>query len=169
MTPHEIELAQALGRPISAQLAGIIAELMKADGRSRRIDLAISAAINFKGVFDPQFAWRWGAGGDEIEGWREGKRCAFLDPVQFVPRWTASLDAALELVPADWFYRVGRTSCFQAWAGVYKEHPDHTIDGETEFNFKREYWEKPDIEPVIALCIVALEARRVIAIGKVRP
>jgi hypothetical protein len=60
----------------------------------RELDLAISVAINFRNVFGGDYEWRWGAGGDEIEGHRGGKRIAFLDPRQFVPRWTGSIDAA---------------------------------------------------------------------------
>jgi hypothetical protein len=73
------------------------------------------------------------------------------------PLYTASLDAALTLVPEGWFWRAGRTSVFQAWAGVNRTHPDH-CDKNDEFFARREYWE-PTWTPVLALCSAALRAR----------
>jgi len=74
-----------------------------------------------------------------------------------VPAYTASLDAALMLVPDGWYWRAGRTSAFQAWAGVNRYHPDH-CDKNDEFFAKREYWE-PSWTPVLALVSCALRAR----------
>lgn len=75
-----------------------------------------------------------------------------------VPDFCGSIDAALKLVPEGWYWRVGRTAAFQAWAAVYETHPDHGEPGRNEFFWHREYWQ-PESTPPIALCIVALQAR----------
>lgn len=77
-----------------------------------------------------------------------------------VPDFCGSIDAALTLVPKNWFWRCGRTSIYQAWALINEMHPDHCDTGWNEFAWKREAWE-PDSTPAIALCIVALQARAV--------
>lgn len=146
-----------------ATLEPLILELEGACVPARALDLEISVAVNFKGAFNAPIvgSWRWGAGGDEIEGYNaHGKRVSFLDPVQFVPQWTASLDWAVELVPDSWFWRAGRTSLFRAWAGVYATHPDHGEPGRNEFFFRREYFQPQQTTPAMALCICALQAHR---------
>lgn len=124
----------------------------------RYLDLEIAVAVDFEGVFSRFYDWKWGAGGDEIEGHSGGKRCAFLDPVQFVPHWTGSLDAAVKLVPEGWFWRVGRTSLFPGWANVHATHPDHGQPGENEFHFHSESYHNPAAPPVVCLVICALQA-----------
>lgn len=73
------------------------------------------------------------------------------------PAYTSSLDAAMTLVPEGWFWRVGHTTSYQAWAFVNRCHPDHADKGD-EHSFKREHWE-PKSTPALALCIAALRAR----------
>ena len=47
--------------------------------------------------------------------------------------YTGSIDAAVTLVPAGWFWQVGYTTSFQAWANVYQTHP--TTARKTRTNF----------------------------------
>jgi hypothetical protein len=72
-----------------------------AEGPSRKLDLAIAVAVNSDDMFDAHYEWRWGCGGDEIEAWEPDKRkpTGYLDPAQFCPPVTRSLDAAMTLVP----------------------------------------------------------------------
>jgi hypothetical protein len=44
---------------------------------------------------------------DDIEGHKDGKK-SFLDPAQFVPRWTYSLDAAMTLEVERWWLTLDR-------------------------------------------------------------
>lgn len=86
-----------------SELLLALAARCEAEGPSRKLDLDISVAIDFRGVFLPLRAgesYQWGAGGDEIELRSSAdKRIGTLDPDQFVPRWTTSLDSAVTLVP----------------------------------------------------------------------
>lgn len=73
-------------------------------GADREVDLAISVAIDYRNAFEGRTDWEWTAGGDEIglprvNPLHRSKYLAYLDPAQFVPRWTTSLDAAITLVP----------------------------------------------------------------------
>lgn len=76
--------------------------LLAGEGPDREIDLAISVVIDYRNAFEGRTDWEWAAGGDEIglprvNPLHRSKYLAYLDPAQFVPRWTASLDAALTL------------------------------------------------------------------------
>lgn len=96
MTSHSLN-------PEQSALLALVEKLEKAEAGSRQLDLEISVAIDFKHVFLPYYEgefYRWGAGGDEIEFCsKSGKRIGLLDPAQFVPRWTESIDATLTLLP----------------------------------------------------------------------
>lgn len=126
----------------------LIERLERATGPNREIDLAISVAINFKGVFESDRDWRWNVMGDEIEGHRNGKRSGFLDPTQFVPRWTASIDSAMQLVQENNFAEVC-TDPVCATIGV-KGNPGYIAAG---------LYQVGGATPAIALCIAALRAR----------
>lgn len=75
-----------------------------------------------------------------------------------VPDFGGSIDAALTLMPENWFWQCGATSAFRAWARVYETHPDHGEPGRNEFGWKREWWQ-PETTPAIALSITALQAQ----------
>ena len=106
-----------------------------ATGSDREIDLAISVAINFKDAFvseERQGEWRWGFGSDEIERRRpDGVRSGYLDPAQFVPRWTASLDAAMLLVPEGCRFYVdnGTLDDGASHACAYQQRPQKFSGG----------------------------------------
>ena len=79
----------------------------KATGPDRELDLELAVRVNYKGMFDDLTAiYQWGAGGDEIDCHyppKNGKPSkGYLDPAQFCPRFSASLDAAMTLVPEGW-------------------------------------------------------------------
>lgn len=83
------------------ELRALAERCEKATGPDRKLDLAIAVAVNRDGIFDARYEWRWGFGGDEIEAW-EAEKCkpsGYLDPEEFCQRFTASLDAAMSLVP----------------------------------------------------------------------
>lgn len=93
MTPSTSDLLDGLAERVEA-----------ARGPDRKLDLEVSVAVNFRGVFAGDLldrwggGWRWGAGGDHIERQLpDGKTRGLLDPAQFVPGWTSSLDAAMTL------------------------------------------------------------------------
>lgn len=121
----------------------IVARLENATAPDREIDLAISVAVNFRGVFDRDHDWRWGAGGDEIEGHADGKRDSYLDPAQFVPCWTGSVDAAMKLVPSGWFGSIPVNRNAEAWLRASNDGPIIYGKGATS---------------AIALCAAALKA-----------
>lgn len=122
---------------------------------SRELDLAVSVAVNFKDAFrvtkdGEQYAF--GAGGDEIElRSRTGKRIGFLDPEQFVPRFTTSLDAAASLVPIS-----------EIWWEVYYERGWERGPARVEICVKDEPYIKVRAfanTPAAALTAAALRAR----------
>lgn len=80
-------------------MTSLIDRIEAATGPDRELDLAIAVALNYRDAFDPSRHWQWGAGGDEIEGHHtneKGRRCTgYLDPAQFVPRYTGSIWLAL--------------------------------------------------------------------------
>lgn len=127
-------------------LADLISRLCAAGGPDRELDLAISVAINFRDQFNPDREWRWGAGADEIEGHAlDGRARFFLDPAQFVPRWTRHIDTAVLLVPDSYFIGLQRFS--DGWyASVRLKSTGLPFTGD----------QKP---AAIALCIAALKAR----------
>ncbi len=73
--------------------------------------------------------------------------------------YTASLDAAVSVVPEHWFWRVGYTTMFCGWASVHETHPDHGEDGKNEFFSNCEHWKPIKIPPVNCLLACALRAR----------
>lgn len=115
-----------------AKINSAIASLMRADGPNIALDWEIHLSRGIEGV---------GLYGRH-------------------PAYTASIDAALRLVPEGWFWRVGHTLLYRAWAGCYRTHPDHGEPGRNEFNWHRGHWEQLKTTPAMALCIVALEAQR---------
>lgn len=142
-------------------LTDLIPKLEAAKEPSRALDLQISVAVDFKGAFKPyregEF-YRWGAGGDEIEFCNiDGDRIGCLDPAQFVPRWTASLDAALSLVPERHRWLLDRRPFAEQRedgyrAQVYKQG----------FPYASDMHDMPTAwaaTPALALCIASLKAR----------
>ena len=113
----------------AAAIKDVLAELRSATGPNYALEQKIAAAMEWT-----RFRSNW------------------------PPRVMTSVDDALLLVPDDWFWRVGKTSLFQAWAWVSKHHPDHCDPGRNEFGYKRENYE-PSCTAAMALSVAALEAR----------
>ena len=67
------------------------------------------------------------------------------------PRYTASLDDAVTLVPDGWYWRAGHGVLWPGWAHLNVKHPDHCDYGD-EHTAHAE-------TPALALCAAALKAR----------
>jgi hypothetical protein len=126
------------------------------EGPDREIDLAISVAINYKDVFEG-FDAVWGDGGDEIfvtshkeYVTRTGavkRNTGYLDPAQFVPKWTESLDAAMSLVPEGCALQVQQRRSHEYFYAYLRDAKQH------------EGWSAKNNNLAIALCAAALKAR----------
>jgi hypothetical protein len=77
------------------------------------------------------------------------------------PRYSGSIDAAVLLVPKDWFWQVGRTTSFCGWAKVYECHPDHGEKDQNEFYSNCEHWKPARIPPINCLLACVLRARAI--------
>jgi hypothetical protein len=73
-----------------------------------------------------------------------------------VPRLTASIDAALTLIPKDWYWRAGRTTLYAGWAFIHRTHPSN-CDRKDEFAGSKEYWRGEWSAP-LAICYAAIQA-----------
>lgn len=142
-----------------SELLLALAARCEVEGPSRKLDLDISVAIDFRGVFLPIRAgesYRWGAGGDEIELRSSAdKRIGTLDPDQFVPRWTTSLDSAVTLFPSDRTIHACWSMCNHVQPSV-QAWKHHDMSGEQDIR---------DVEAktlALALCAAALRARAAI-------
>jgi hypothetical protein len=138
------------------KLIELAARCESATGPDRELDLEIClATLVVLQKLDPSKITDLVADKDDA-GWvlysYEGMDCT-----DEVMAFTGSIDAALSLVPEGWFWRCGRTSAFQAWAGVNRLHPDHCDKSDESFA-RREYWE-PTWTPVLALVSASLRAR----------
>jgi hypothetical protein len=124
-----------------------IIERLEKSGQDRRTDLAISAAINYRNAFG-KYEWKWSVMADEIRSDTGG----ILDPAQFVPLWTRSIDAAVKLVRQEglyWLASEGRTRPGEPLGGVQLRRP-----GSLEIVAEAEH-EKV----AVALCIAVFKAR----------
>lgn len=66
------------------------------------------------------------------------------------PPVTASLDAALKLVPEGWFWKCGFGTASPGWAHVYATHPDHCERDDAFTGYAA--------TPILALCSASLNA-----------
>ncbi len=130
----------------SQKLLELAERAEKAEGPDGYLDVEIKFAI----------AGQRNVGG----GWAETIATGERVRVDYLaPFYTASLDAALTLVPQGWYWRCGRTTSYQAWAVVNRTHPDHCEPNQDEFFAHREHWKTEKWTPVLALCAAALHAR----------
>lgn len=83
----------------------------------------------------------------------------YVDPktdkwVSTHPRpFTSSIDAAITLVPGDWFWKVGYSTLHDGWANVYRTHPDHADRDDAHFSEAS--------SPALALVAACLKARSI--------
>lgn len=77
--------------------------------------------------------------------WHTGRR-----PTDLGPRFTASLDDAMKLVPGGWYWRVGHSTLYAGWAGLNAKHPDFCDRNEETF--------AKAATPALALCAAALRS-----------
>lgn len=66
------------------------------------------------------------------------------------PAYTASIDAAVRLVPEGWFWRVGHSTLYDGWAHINRRHPDSCEHGDEH--------SAQSATPALALCAAALRA-----------
>jgi len=78
-----------------------------------------------------------------------------------VPPLTASIDAALTIIPAGWFWRCGRTPLFSGWAFIHRTHSDH-CDRKDEAGARKERF-RGEWSPALALCYSAVQARKALS------
>lgn len=128
----------------------------KASGADPRLDARISCAIKYPTL-------RPARPEDHLE-YQKGHPPGPGDiwcPTGFLMAtpYTRCMDDAISLVPEGWFWRVGHTTSFQAWAVVNRTHPDHCETDKDEFFANREHWNPSKWTPVLALCAAALRAR----------
>lgn len=114
--------------------ADLITRLESADGPSRELDADIARAIGWECVVrDPEAQGKYVC-------WRKHYRSGEWI---MLPRYTASIDAALTLVPEGWDWAIFHTNgglTIHAWCGDKIDHFGDT--------------------PALALCIAALRAHQ---------
>jgi len=76
-------------------------------------------------------------------------------PAIVPPAYTASLDAAVTLVPEGWYWRAGHGVLWAGWAHLNRKHSDH-CDRDDEHSAHAE-------TPALALCTASLRARATLA------
>lgn len=140
---------------MTTDLSSLIERIEKSEGPDRAADALIGAAIRWL----PQDGQAW------LRDWRgdfgpmprmTGRIAAFHDngdpAVHWeAPNFTASLDAAVTLVPEGWYWRAGHGVLWPGWAHLNLKHPDHCDRGD-EHSAHAE-------TPALALCAAALRAR----------
>ena len=122
----------------------LIAALEKATGPGRILDFQIHRAILGKPILENDVWWVH----RDVIRWKDGTEDAVTD----WPRYTASIDAALTLVPEGW------------WAQInYRPDQPSVVLWEFPVPCRRVPPEKPYVlaaqSAAIALCIAAMKAR----------
>jgi hypothetical protein len=116
----------------------LIERLEKATGPDRELDAKL-AFVN----------GAWAAGVDEGVPWVQWAKNTAVEINDELPRYTASIDAALTLVPEGWEWEL-YSNPPSAWLCERGYDPD-TYNGKTALASTK--------SPAIALCIAALKAR----------
>lgn len=114
-------------------LSLLIERIEKSEGADRELDHAIYEALG-KPVVRMASASTHGT-----------------DLVNWAPFYSASLDAAVTLVPDGWYWRAGHGVLWSGWAHLNLKHPDYCDRGD-EHSAHAE-------TPALALCACALKAR----------
>lgn len=151
-----------------ADLADLITRLQAAEGPDRGLDAEIACHVRYLPDNAPGWLRNWAGSFAPLPDYKPGQIAAMHTDGRAGVNWaspayTGSIDAIrLALLPKDWFWQVGQTSIFPAWAKVYATHPDHGERGINEFVWKREIWEPPST-PELAFCIACLQAIAAVA------
>ena len=127
-------------------LAELIARLEVATAGSRELDIAVYEAIGWRRKQFSKTAPTWLCPPDD------GKRIA-IEPFNLLPCVTTSIDAALTLVPENW------------WAEIHaRTDTPSCVLHEFPLPCRRVPSERPYVlvaaTPALALCIAALKARK---------
>lgn len=132
-------------------LLALASRCESATGPDRELDAAIQLGIGYtlqrpaEPSRYPDRA-RWHDPDGVCLQWMEGDRCA-----PYPRDFTASIDAAMSLVPEGWFWRAGHSTLYDGWAGTNRVHPDHCDRQDETFAHGK--------TPALALCAASLRAR----------
>jgi hypothetical protein len=120
----------------------------KAEGPDRELDAAIAPLTGLT-VVD--------------EGHPIGRMCYDdIGAAHLMPRYTASLDAAMTLVPESWGWMVSQPNAKALSSGLLKERTP--VMGEVQYGCDQRY-AVAAATPALALCAAALRARAAIALA----
>jgi hypothetical protein len=87
-----------------ATLLALAERCEQAAGADRELDVAIARALGWKPLYRDDYSKWWPPAA--VADARERKRSILHHPTQPLPKFTASLDAAVTLVPEGWFWEV---------------------------------------------------------------
>lgn len=154
-----------------AGLSALVQRLEAATGPDRELDLAIELGrrpdgeiaklMQFRRGFDHQPGMAWDIHGQSVcfEKFTADGRCTYNGGIP-LPRYTASLDAALTLVPDGWEWKVSnRASAPHAGRAYIHNGELINIGGGLTRNPRYRGQEVTAATPAIAICIAALKAR----------
>jgi hypothetical protein len=113
----------------------------QAAGPDKELDVAIARALDWKPLYRDDYSKWWPPAA--VEDSRARKRSILHHPTQPLPAFTASLDAAVTLVPEGWRWVVNDAGLAQVCKG--------SIVGASDI--------KAGAKPALALCSAALRAR----------
>jgi hypothetical protein len=127
-----------------ATLLALAERCEQAAGPERELDVAIARALDWKPLYRDDYSQWWPPAA--VADARERKRSILHHPTQPLPMFTASLDAAVTLVPEGWTwgrFHSGTVECMTL------NGPDNSILVERG----------EGISTALALCAAALRAR----------
>ena len=116
----------------------------QAAGPDRELDVAIARALDWKPLYRDDYSKWWPPAA--VEDSRARKRSILHHPTQPLPKFTASLDAAVTLVPEGWKWWIDSSPFGRCWLVA----DDQIIDKAQS---------EKCATPAVALCAAALRAR----------
>ena len=94
-----------------ATLEALLARVLEGTGPDRELDADIARALGWKPLYRDDYSKWWPP--SAVEDARERKRSILHHPTQPLPMFTASLDAALTLVPEGWTWARFHSGVFE--------------------------------------------------------
>ena len=111
-----------------ATLEALLARVSAGTGPDRELDAEIARALGWKPLYRDDYSKWWPP--SAVTDARERKRSILHHPTQPLPMFTASLDAALTLVPEGWSWHAAlRTylTPFRATGSVWQEGQQYAL------------------------------------------
>jgi hypothetical protein len=131
----------------STTLLALAERCEDAAGPDRELDVAIARALDWKPLYRDDYSKWWPPAA--VADARERKRSILHHPTQPLPMFTASLDAAVTLVPdgCDWHVQANPSvgACWASVGGPIKQRISSDV--------------RKAATPALALCAAALRAR----------